>query len=927
MLIRVEGRHDGVKDYLEHGRKKDREFSRDELDERVVLAGDLELTDAIVQSIEADGQTARYLSITLSFKEDEVDVETMRKVAAEFEAFVFHAYRPDEYNFYAEAHLPRIKSYVDRNTGALVERKPHIHVVLPKLNLISGQHLEPLGYVKANIDYIDAFQEHINAKYGLASPKDNRRVQITDASEVISRYKGDLFGVLNRELKERVLDAVIDRSIEDYDDFIAVVAEHGTVRVRNAGREDAYLNVKPAGAEKGVNLKEHVFSREFIELSTHEKRLQLAADVASGYEVAGKPRPVDAEIAMRLEEWFGRRAAEVKYLNNAAALDRHRQLSAADQRLAINALERGFYAQHLKEHHDKGSQREVAEVAQEAGGQRRTGNPREASARDGAGGQPGVVRLPRHERILRRPGRIYPFKPGVGRVLGRRVSDAGAVGRGNVKRAGPGRFRWRRVDGAWDRKPGLAAGRTLAQAGSANALRNLSSVPVVRHARTGAVLLQVDASRHLEHRRAEPADALRRPVDREPGVKPGGRAADTAVEQFVRDGRESRERDRDAVLAEFALIRQQLDAGRLLAELSHSHGVIPEKYQLLKGRDGGDRIQAGTRKLNVSDFLTKELNLPWHDAARILREAYARQVGGAAPLRAFELPRAAFWREYVDVRDADVASRRRAWSDQRESERSRRAEIRQSFAIARVAIAGNPDLRRSERRTALSVARMERAQQEMRLATTIAAERAALKFATAGQSFEDFLRARAQQGDERALDELRRARREPSAPENDGECRVRPAAPDAARNEILVDVPAFTWEVTSNGDVIYRRNDVDALRDEGNAVQVLQFDRAAIEAGLRLAQGRFGRTLELAGGEAFRLEAAKVAAEAGVYVEFSDPALNDAMNARRAELVDIRTSAISRRQGDVVPASTSQGREQEPRHEMPAGDTPKGPTL
>ncbi|WP_060275238.1 LPD7 domain-containing protein [Burkholderia ubonensis] len=916
-----------MKEYLEDGRKKDREFSRDELDERVVLAGDLEVTDAIVQSIDADEGVDRYLSITLSFKEDEVDVETMRAIAREFEAFVFRAYRPDEYNFYAEAHLPRIKSYVDRKTGALVERKPHIHVVLPKLNLISGQHLEPLGLVKSNIDYIDAFQEHINAKYGLASPKDNRRVHITDASEMISRYRGDLFGQASRELKEQLLDAVLDREIERYDDFLVLLAERGTVRMRNAGRDDAYPNVKPAGAAKGVNLKEHVFSKEFIELPTAEKRLQLAADIAPRYEVAGAPRSTQPEIAALLDTWQRSRAYEVKYLNNAIVLARHRQLSPADQELALAQYERAFYSQHLKEHHDSESQRKVAEVSQEADGHRRTGASREAGERDIAGGQPGVVRLPRRERILRRPGRIYPYKPGFGRAFGRRASDVGASGRAVAKRSGAGRFQWRRVDGAWGRESGFATDRTLAQAGSPHALRNLSSVPVVRHARTGAVLLQADASRHLEHGRAEPADALRRSLNREPGLKPTGRAADTAVEQFVRDGRESRERGRDAVLAEFALIRQQLDAGRLLDELSHSHGVIPEKYKLLKGRDGSDRIQAGTRKLNVSDFLTKELNLPWHDAARILRDAYARQVGGAAPLRAFELPRAAFWREYVDVRDADVASRRRAWSVQRESERTRRAEIRQSFAAARIAIAEDPELRRSERRTALSVARMERAQQEMRLATTITAERAALRFATAGQSFEEFLRARAQQGDERALDELRRARREPSAPDNDGECRVRPAAPAAVRNEILFDVPAFTWEVTSNGDVIYRRDDVDALRDEGDAVQVLQFDRAAIEAGLRLAQGRFGRTLELAGGEAFRLEAAKVAAEAGVYVEFSDPALNDAMNARRAELVGMRTSAISPRQGDVVPASTSKGRELQSHRDMPAGDKRKGPTL
>lgn len=73
MLIRVSGRHDGVKQYLKEGRKVGRELERNELDERVVLAGDLDLTDAVIQSIDAAPNVDRYLSITLSFKEDHVD--------------------------------------------------------------------------------------------------------------------------------------------------------------------------------------------------------------------------------------------------------------------------------------------------------------------------------------------------------------------------------------------------------------------------------------------------------------------------------------------------------------------------------------------------------------------------------------------------------------------------------------------------------------------------------------------------------------------------------------------------------------------------------------------------------------------------------------------------------------------------------------
>lgn len=167
MLIRVSGHHDGVKQYLEDGRKVGREFSRDEMDERVVLDGDLDLTESVYRMIDAAPNVDRYLTITLSFKEDHIDRETLDAVVRDFKAFVFAAYRPDELNFYAEAHLPRVKSYVDEKTGTLVERKPHIHVVIPKLNLISGQSARPFGFDKLNLDYFDAIQEHLNAKYGL----------------------------------------------------------------------------------------------------------------------------------------------------------------------------------------------------------------------------------------------------------------------------------------------------------------------------------------------------------------------------------------------------------------------------------------------------------------------------------------------------------------------------------------------------------------------------------------------------------------------------------------------------------------------------------------------------------------------------------------------------------------------------------------
>ncbi|OFC63206.1 hypothetical protein BBW68_06300 [Candidatus Erwinia dacicola] len=67
MLIRCKGYNSGVKEYLEEGQKSGREFTRDELDERIILDGNLDLTEMIYKSIPDKGQD-RYLTFTLSFK-------------------------------------------------------------------------------------------------------------------------------------------------------------------------------------------------------------------------------------------------------------------------------------------------------------------------------------------------------------------------------------------------------------------------------------------------------------------------------------------------------------------------------------------------------------------------------------------------------------------------------------------------------------------------------------------------------------------------------------------------------------------------------------------------------------------------------------------------------------------------------------------
>lgn len=941
MLIRPQGRHDGVKKYLEDGRKLGRELERDEMDERVILIGDLELTNSIIQSIDVSSDVDRYLSVTMSFKEDDVSRETLLAITEEFRAFVSAAYRPDEINFYAEAHLPKVKSYLDDASGKLVERKPHIHVVIPKTNLISGGHLEPLGFVKSNIDFIDAFQEHINAKYGLASPKDNRRIKFSDASEMISRYKGDLFKGSSRELRETLLDSMLDRKIEQYDDFMALLAEHGQTRLRNRGRENEYPNVKVADALKGVNLKDHVFSRAFVELPTAEKLMHLSADLQPKYESGGTSRETAPAILETLERWHTTRALEVKYLNNGNTKSFPAyQAAPVNERMAMLEQRRdAFYSKHLEDHHESGTARPSSG--------RSGSTPGSASGGSPPGGPRGVNEHGSGDRRLRGDGRLYEFDRGprsglrVGPRLDARGDDrfphgfgSGSPGalpldaRRDIPSGPRGAFAKRQQYGAFPDSQGTPAP-------ALNGMRGMSGVPVDRFAPRRAVLVPDHALHQLEHERAVSPDSVRRNSHRErAGVRKTGRRADSVLSQRMRDERE-RIVQRSAG-DEYSVIRSNLDPRRLLAELSHSHGVRPEKYGITQGRDGTGRIRAGARHLNVSDFLTKELHLPWRDASDILRGSYQRQISGATIPVARELPRAALWREYTTDRDVCRRARQDAMATQQNSEQSRRAQIKQTFNIARDVARNNLDLQPSGRRALVSIARMTMADAEQTLRGQIQLERDALiaKYGPRqGASFGEFLQARAQAGDTRALVELRRMRPTTPEPPQPEENWIMPVGEESARgkrqapvaknkadasesgydNQIIYRAPHLSYEVHRDGVVTYQHDGRSVVRDHGSAVRVLKTNPAAIEAALRLSQAKFGPVLKLQGPVEMQREAARVAAEAGLYVEFSDNSLNDIMQARRVELIKDRATALETRSKD-----RSRGRDA-PAKPMPAG--------
>lgn len=325
MIIRISGANGGLSEYLKTGRKQDRRRSRDELDERVILKGNLDLFDRCVDSMSTPGE--RYLHIVLSFKEDYLDINVQRAIVEDFKRFAFAAYNEQEYMLYAESHLPRVKSYINEATGEYVERKPHIHIGQPLTNLMSGQALNPFGLVVRNIEYIDDFQEYINFKYGLASPKDLIRDPFFEDASLIGRVTGSLLDDPGRELKMALAAMVVEGKFQSFEEFaVHVRQQNGIVRHVRAGREQEFLHVNLPGMEKGINLSKPVFQRWFLDLPASHRQQYLARPTAPSYSYISSVEPrtelIDENLVHgewpALVDWYDLRAREIRYINSGS---------------------------------------------------------------------------------------------------------------------------------------------------------------------------------------------------------------------------------------------------------------------------------------------------------------------------------------------------------------------------------------------------------------------------------------------------------------------------------------------------------------------------------------------------------------------------------------------------------------------------------
>lgn len=129
------------------GKDRNREHAK-------ILQGDPELTRQLADSLEFKN---RYTVGVLSFEEKDLDDKTKKKIMADFEESLLCGLEHDQYNI----------CWIEHKDKDRLE----LNFVIPKVELNTGRAMNPY-FDAVDRKRVNAFKDHINAKYDLTDPND-----------------------------------------------------------------------------------------------------------------------------------------------------------------------------------------------------------------------------------------------------------------------------------------------------------------------------------------------------------------------------------------------------------------------------------------------------------------------------------------------------------------------------------------------------------------------------------------------------------------------------------------------------------------------------------------------------------------------------------------------------------------------------------
>ena len=855
MLIRVSGYNSGVKEYLEEGIKNGRDYTREELDERLILYGDLDLTEMVYKLIPDKGQN-RYTTFTLSFKEDAVPEQTLKEITKEFREFMMYAYEDDEYSFYAEAHIPKIKEMYDRRTGEHIDRKPHIHIVIPKINLLSGNVSDVIGDPESTERYLEAFQEYINQKYQLSSPREHVRVNPYNAADVLSRYKGDDFRGRHREFKQELVMEIIDGDIRSRDAFYSLVAVHGETRIRNAGKENEYIAVKLSGDEKFTNLKETIFQDSFI----RERKVI-------------RPPLEKHVIADRLQSWPVR-AKEIKYVVPAGEKFRNKYYRGSEPAEKLTLLaerQYSFYEQY-------GGNNELHPAQRSPGDERSTSQDRDRGSARPAGGLQGMPGSDVAADGNTRSTTGAVFLPGNARVDLEQPAQGGDSG---LRSDLPGRRSRRREES-----------RSGSETGGERTAGSTESGGEGREGRE-----------RTEAGRTTPGA----------GAAEGGRQSGAGRESPSSGGAESPGEGRQGSAGQEAGGRSP-GAGRRESEQSENPdttagGRYPDdpgsreeyRYAWIPGVGGSNPpfhvrggYGSGNRQLTIPPYARNPAHIPGFDAveqntAILFSDTVQTPVRPAARVRLINrvMPRQPRNASYV----AACLQRQQSRASLSTAQQKAMFKADQTYFDSRRAILGDDRLTPKEKTQYLAVLTFERLKAHLRITQPEGLNQQE-NITMGSEDIRQHIKARRMgknsisapdEGENPPKDARQRfARMAENIEHNLGERSIR----EKVRIITAADLYTRKARLSENIHYLDKSTDKTLFIDTGKSIAVSKngMSESAVTVALELAKEKFGSTLTVKGSQAFKNTVIEAVAQKGMDVHFTDKEMNRRLAERKAEL-------------------------------------------
>lgn len=313
MIIRITRNSEGIEYYLETGQKRGRNLSRDELDRRVHLSGDLTaFSQAVTYSKKHKKWKNNYIHISASFsiEDNHLTDETLRDITDDLLSYYFCDYKKETLIFACEAHRPIIQSEINKSTGKNLQRLLHLHLAVSMLDVTTGNQVRMIPF---KLEADKAFQSSIAKKYNLVDPNNKKRKIIYTKKDIITRWNNNQEIIHKQtkvaDLRKLFAEILIDiKDIEEAKTRLNNLDIVASVEFKEQKSGNKYLQVKTTLGTKNINLRGKGF--EPIEaLYYNDKLLKKRIDEGKYKDISKRS---DKEIIEEHKSWWLEQQAKRK---------------------------------------------------------------------------------------------------------------------------------------------------------------------------------------------------------------------------------------------------------------------------------------------------------------------------------------------------------------------------------------------------------------------------------------------------------------------------------------------------------------------------------------------------------------------------------------------------------------------------------------